>query len=233
MRTQHTSRTVTALSLALASAIALIVAASLPGASGLLATVLAQAKAPQAQAPQTKTPPAKAPQTAAPQTKTATPGPISTQAQPLNPVGGQKDGPPVTPKPGGPLAPSKTTYKVDAIEFFLTPDQFVEYKFRLNTGDRMMFNWKATGPVEVDFHTVPDGKPISASETYQRGQMSSGSGDYRSPYPGLHGWYWHNTSKTDVKLVLNASGFWTEAWMFSGDPVGDEMPLQDPAPPEN
>ncbi len=235
MKTQHTSRTVTAASLALASAIALIVVVSLAGDSGLVTTGLAQTKPPQAQAPQTKAPQAKAPQTAAPQTKTATPDPaqISTQAQPLNPVGGQKDGPPVTPKPGGPFTPSKTTYKVDAIEFFLTPDQFVEYKFRLNTGQRMIFNWKATGPVEVDFHTVPDGKPISASETLQRGQMSSGSGDYRAPYPGLHGWYWHNTSKKEVKLVLNASGFWTEAWMFSGDPVGDPMPLQDPAPPEN
>jgi hypothetical protein len=28
------------------------------------------------------------------------------------------------------------------------------------------------------------------------------------------------------------SGFWTEAWMFSGDPMGDPMPLQDPKPPE-
>ena len=234
MKTQHTSRTVTAASLAVASAIALIVAVSLPGSSGLLATGFAQAKPAQTPPPQTKAPQAKAPQTAAPQTKTATPAPpVSTQAQPLNPVGGQRDGPPVTPKPGGPLTPSKTTYKVDAIEFFLTPDQFVEYKFRKNTGQRMIFNSKATGPVEVDFHTVPDGKPISASETYQRGQASSGSGDYRSPYPGLHGWYWHNTGKEGVKIVLNASGFWTEAWMFSGDPVGDPMPLQDPAPPEN
>jgi hypothetical protein len=222
MTTQHTRRTVTAASLVLALAIGF--------------TAFAQTRAPQAQAPQTKAAPArpapaKAPQTAAPQTKTA-PAPVSTQAQPLNPVGGQRDGPDVTPKPGGPFTPSKTTYKVDAIEFFLTPDQFVEYKFRLNTGQRMIFNWKADGPVEVDFHTVPDGKPISASETYQRGMMSSGSGDYRSPYPGLHGWYWHNTSKKDVKLTLNAAGFWTEAWMFSGDPTGDEMPLQDPAPPE-
>ena len=239
MTTQHASRTVTAASLALASAIALIVAISLPGASGLVATGLAQAKPPQTQAPPAKAPQAKPPQTQAapakaPQPQAAqAPAPVSTQAQPLNPVGGQKDGPPITPKPGGPLTPSKTTYKVDAIEFFLTPDQFVEYKFRLNTGQRMIFNWKATGPVEVDFHTVPDGKPISASETYQRGQMSSGSGDYRSPYPGLHGWYWHNTGKEGVKIVLNASGFWTEAWMFSGDPVGEPMELQDPAPPEN
>ena len=227
MNTQHTNRTVTALSLALASAIALIIAVSLPGASGLVATGLAQAKPPQTQAPAAKPPQTKPAQSKPAQT------PATQNPPPVNPVGGQKDGPPVTPKPGGPLTPSAKTYKVDAVEFFLTPDQFVEYKFRLNTGQRMIFNWKATGPVEVDFHTVPDGKPISASETLQRGQMSSGSGDYRAPYPGLHGWYWHNTSKKEVKLVLNASGFWTEAWMFSGDPVGDPMPLQDPAPPEN
>jgi hypothetical protein len=212
MPTKHTKKTVIVASLALASAIALIVAVSLRGTSGLFGAGLAQTTASQTQAAQSQ---------------------VSTPQAPLNPVGGQRDGPPVTPKPGGPLTPSATTYKVDAIEFFLTPDQFVEYKFRLNTGQRMIFNWKATGPVEVDFHTVPDGKPISASETYQRGQASRGCGDYRSPYPGLHGWYWHNTGKTDVKLVLNASGFWTEAWMFSGDPMGDPMPLQDPAPPEN
>jgi hypothetical protein len=217
MTTQHTSRTVTAASLALAAVIAIVIAACGSGTSG--GTDLAQAKPPQTQAP-----PDKAPEP---------PAAPTSQSPPVNPVGGQKDGPPVTPKPGGPLTPSATTFKVDAEEFFLRPDQFVEYKFRLNTGARMVFNWKATGPVEVDFHTVPDGKPISASETYQRAQASSGSGDYRAPYPGLHGWYWHNTGKKDVKLVLNASGFWTEAWMFSGDPVGDPMPLQDPAPPEN
>ncbi len=204
MTTQRIKRTASVASLALA-AIALIVAVSCRGT---------QTKATQTQAPPTQT-----------DTQVSAPG------APLNPVGGQRDGPPVTPKPGGPLTPSAKTFKVDAQEFFLTPDDFVEYKFRLNTGDRMIYNWKATGPVEVDFHTVPDGKPISASETYQRGQMSSGSGDYISPYPGLHGWYWHNTGKTEVRLVLNASGFWTEAWMFSGDPKGDPMPLQDPAPP--
>ena len=65
--------------------------------------------------------------------------------QPLNPVGGQPGGPPIAPKPGGPLTPSDTTYKVDAIEFWLIPDQFVEYKFNLKTGAMMVFNWKADG----------------------------------------------------------------------------------------
>jgi hypothetical protein len=143
--------------------------------------------------------------------------------QPLNPVGGQPGGPPIAPN---------TTYKVDAIEFGLMPDQFVEYKFRLKTGEIMVFNWKASVPVDVDFHTVPDGKPISASETFMRGPASTGSGVYRAPYPGLHGWYWKNTSKESVTIVLNASGFFTEARMFSGDPVGEEMPVQDPPPPQ-
>src|SRR5262245_54431842 len=152
--------------------------------------------------------------------------------QPRNPVGGQPAGPPIAPKPGGPLAPSATTYKVDAIEFFLTPDQFVEYKFNLKTGEMMVFNWKATGPLDVDFHTVPEGKPISASETFFRGAASSGQGTYRAPYPGLHGWYWHNTGKEGVKIVLNASGFFSQGMMFSGDPVGEPMDVKDPPPPE-
>ena len=80
--------------------------------------------------------------------------------QAVNPVGGQPGGPPITPKPGGPLTPNEATYKIDAIEFFITPDQFVEYKFLLKTGATMVFNWKASAPVDVDFHTVPEGKPI-------------------------------------------------------------------------
>ena len=152
--------------------------------------------------------------------------------QALNPVGGQPGGPPVEPEPGGPLTPSETTYKVDAIEFGLRPDQFVEYKFRLTTGATMVFNWKADFPIDVDFHTVPDGKPISASETYLRGSKSEGQGTYSAPYPGLHGLYWKNTGTEFVSIVLHAAGFFTEARMFSGDPVGELMEVRDPPPPE-
>jgi hypothetical protein len=254
MTTQQTSRTVTApgysavskaavrayhsvaracgaAALPCAIAIALIVTVSLPGASGvdplgLVATGLAQTKPPA---------PTKPPAQAKPPAQTKPPAPTQQPAPPpqaLNPAGGQPAGPPVTPKPGGPLTPSRTTYKVDAIEFFLTPNQFVEYKFNLTTGATMMFNWKATGPLDVDFHTVPEGKPISASETYFRGKASSGSGTYRAPYPGLHGWYWLNSGKEGVKIVLNASGFFTQGMMFSGDPVGEPMEVKDPPPPE-
>jgi hypothetical protein len=151
--------------------------------------------------------------------------------QAVNPVGGQPGGPPIEPKPGGPLNPTDTTYKVDAIELFITPEQFVEYKFELKQGAMMVFNWKATAPIDVDFHTVPAGKPISASETFMRGKVGSGQGTYRAPYDGLHGWYWKNTTKEPVTIILNASGFFREARMFSGDPVGEPMEVRDPEPP--
>jgi hypothetical protein len=156
---------------------------------------------------------------------------VAQTAPATNPRGGQPGGPPITPKPGGPLAPSASTYKIDAIELTILPGDFVEYKFDLKTGAMMVFNWKATGPVDVDFHTVPAGKPISASETFMRGTASKGQGTYRAPYAGLHGWYWLNTGKTMVTITLIAAGFFTEARMFSGDPVGEPMEVRDPDPP--
>jgi hypothetical protein len=197
---------------------------------GLVSTGLAQAKPPAQTKPAAQAKPPAQAKPAAP-AKPAAQAPSVAQGPPATPLAGQPLGPPITPKPGGFLTPYDTTYHIDAIEFLLPPGNFVEYKFRLKTGAMMMFNWNATGPVEVDFHTVPDGKPISASETYLRGIFSKGSGTYRAPYPGMHGWYWNNAGKEDVRLILQASGFWTEARMYSGDPEGDVMELQDPAPP--
>jgi hypothetical protein len=159
------------------------------------------------------------------------PGRAQQSGRALNPAGGQPGGPPITPKPGGPLAPIDTTYKIDAIDLFITPEQFVEYKFNLKAGATMIYSWKATGPLDVDFHTVPDGKPISASETFFRGKASNGNGTYRAPYAGLHGWYWKNTGKEPVTITVHAAGFFNEARMFSGDPVGEPMEVRDPEPP--
>lgn len=157
--------------------------------------------------------------------------PAFAQTAPMNPAGGQPGGPPITPKAGGPLTPSDITYKRDAIELYVVPGQFVEYKFQLKAGGTMIFNWKADGPLDVDFHTVPEGKPISASETFMRGVASSGQGTYKAPYAGLHGWYWKNSGSKPVKVVITAAGFFNEARMFSGDPVGEPMEVQDPEPP--
>lgn len=137
---------------------------------------------------------------------------------------------PMTAKPGGPIAPRPSSYKVDAIEFLLIPKQAVEYKFRLDKGAVMVYSWKADQKIRFDFHTIPDGKPISASQRFEAAEKDQAHGIYTAPYPGLHGWWWENSSNDTVIIKLTAAGFFTEAVMFSD---GEQIPfeVQDPPPP--
>lgn len=134
-------------------------------------------------------------------------------------------------KPEGPLDPAQGTYKVDAIDFTLFPGQAVEYKYRLPEGATMIYTWKADAPVRFDFHTVPDGKPISASERFEAGEVPQASGVYKAPYTGLHGWWWQNNGEKEVSIRVQTAGFYSQAMMFSGSPEGEPFPVQDPPPP--
>ncbi|MBM3820177.1 MAG: hypothetical protein FJW14_14330 [Acidimicrobiia bacterium] len=132
---------------------------------------------------------------------------------------------------GGPLTPRTAGYKVDAIDLTLIPGQTVEYKFRLDRGATMVYSWKVVegANVKYDFHTVPDGKPISASERMEAAEKNQAHGVYVAPYAGLHGWWWENSSNDIATIRINASGFFTEAVMFAPEPT--EMEVQDPPPP--
>jgi hypothetical protein len=61
-----------------------------------------------------------------------------------------------------------------------------------------MYSWKATAPIDFDFHTEPAGRPADASETFERGEAAESRGFYTAPYDGIHGWYWENLDDTDV-----------------------------------
>jgi hypothetical protein len=141
--------------------------------------------------------------------------------------------PPIAPASGGPLFPQQLPYKIDAIELTLMPKRFVEYKYELNEGGTMLYAWRATAPVEVDFHTEPAGKPPEASDSFERGQASSGRGTYRAPYAGIHGWYWENRTDKPVTITLQTAGFYGGARMFSDSGSSEAMEVQDaPPPPE-
>ena len=139
---------------------------------------------------------------------------------------------PMDARPEGPLKPRMAGYKVDGIDLTLEPGQAVEYKFHLEQGAVMIYTWKVVegANVRFDFHTVPDGKPISASERFMAAETSGGSGMYTAPYAGLHGWWWENTSKGTATIRLNASGFFSKGVMFAPEPY--DMEVQDPPVPE-
>lgn len=134
-------------------------------------------------------------------------------------------------RPEGPLDPTKGSYKIDAIDLTLIPGQTVEYKYRLPQGATMIYMWKADAPVRYDFHTVPDGKPLSASERFEAGESATASGVYTAPYSGLHGWWWENTGMKEVTIRIQTAGFYSQAMMFSDSPEGEPFEVQDPPPP--
>jgi hypothetical protein len=129
------------------------------------------------------------------------------------------------------VTPQQLAHKMDAIELTLQPGRGVEYKYQLAQGATMIYTWRATAPVDFDFHTEPAGKPPEASDSFEKGSAPEGHGSYRAPYDGIHGWYWENKTDKDVTITLQAAGFFPQAFMFDDDGSKEPMPVQDPPKP--
>ena len=115
---------------------------------------------------------------------------------------------------GGPVALQPAGFRVDTRMLTVPSLGSVEFKYRLPKGAVLVYAWRATAPVDFDFHTEPAGQPPSASETFERGSADVTQGSYTAPYDGLHGWYWENLYDTDVAITLEAAGFFTEGVLF-------------------
>jgi hypothetical protein len=89
----------------------------------------------------------------------------------------------------------------------------IEFKYELTRGAALIYTWRASAPVDFDFHTEPTASP-GASETFERGEATEKSGAYTAPYDGIHGWYWENLNDTDVTVTLEAAGFFSEGVLF-------------------
>jgi hypothetical protein len=136
----------------------------------------------------------------------------------------------VTPGLAGPVFPRPYDWRVDSREFTIPPGVGMEFKYELDKGATMLYSWKADGFVDYDFHTEPEGKPSSASDSFDKGQASQRRGGYTAPYDGIHGWYWENTSNKDVKVALQTAGFYDEATLFA--PKEPPQPMEIPERPE-
>lgn len=123
------------------------------------------------------------------------------------------EAPPVTPLEGGPVFPQPTDYRLDTRQLTVPSLGSIEFKYELARGAALMYTWRASAPVDFDFHTEPAASP-GASETFERGEAVEKSGFYTAPYDGIHGWYWENFNDADVTVTLEAAGFFSEARLF-------------------
>ena len=115
------------------------------------------------------------------------------------------------------IVPQGEAFHSETVEFKVGPRAGLEYKYRLDKGEALLYSWKATGPVNVEFHAEPDGAPRGYAQTYEKSQGVEASGTLMAPFPGIHGWYWENTGDQEITVTLTSSGFYNLAHEFRPD----------------
>jgi len=113
------------------------------------------------------------------------------------------------------IAPQEHGYQHETVEFRIGPRDAIEYKYRLDKGEALLYSWKATGPVNYELHAEPDGAPAGYAESFEkRNAMATASGTLTAPFSGIHGWYWENPTDVDVTVTLSAAGFYNLSYEF-------------------
>lgn len=102
----------------------------------------------------------------------------------------------------------------DQVAYTLEPYGSVEYKYHLQQGSPLLFDWQATGLVTSEFHGEPETGPEGYSDTYEIGKFTQRSGTFTAPTTGIHGWFWENRTSQDVTVTLKTSGFYSKAYEF-------------------
>jgi hypothetical protein len=119
---------------------------------------------------------------------------------------------------GTTVAAQERPFQQETIEFTLGPREQMEYKYRLEKREVLLYSWSATAPVAFEFHAEPDGAPRGYAETYEKGSgVAEAAGTLTAPFSGIHGWFWDNGHDSAVTIRLTASGFFNLSHEFRKD----------------
>jgi len=123
------------------------------------------------------------------------------------------------------VVPQDRTFQRETVEFKVAAGEGMEYKYRLEKGEALLYSWKATGPVHFEFHAAPDGAPRGYAQTYETGdETSQTSGTLTAPFSGIHGWFWENRGNQEIIVTLTSAGYYNIAHEFrTGAPVKNKM----------
>jgi hypothetical protein len=122
------------------------------------------------------------------------------------------------------LVPQERTFQTETVEFKVAPREGIEYKYRLDKGEALLYSWRTPTLVAYEFHAEPDGGPRGYAQTYEKNQASEASGTLTAPFSGIHGWYWENLSDQEITVTLTTAGYYNIAHEFrTGAPVKNKM----------
>jgi hypothetical protein len=113
------------------------------------------------------------------------------------------------------VAGEEHPFHQETVEFTIAPRDFVEYKYRLDKGQALLYSWNATSTVSYELHAEPDGAPRGYAESYEKQpQAREASGTLTAPFSGIHGWYWENIGDQPVTVTLKSAGFYSMSHEF-------------------
>ncbi len=123
------------------------------------------------------------------------------------------------------LVGQEKPFQQESVDFKLAPREGMEYKYRLDKGEALLYSWSATAPVDYELHAEPDGAPAGYAQSYEKKPASNGaSGTLTAPFPGIHGWYWENKTDRDVTVTLKTAGYYNLSHEFrNGQPTKNKM----------
>ena len=131
---------------------------------------------------------------------------------------------------GGPagqpiIVPQERAFKEETVTFKVAAHEGMEYKYRLDKGEALLYAWTATAPVNYELHAEPDGAPRGYAQSYETGQATSeASGTLTAPFTGIHGWFWENTGAQELTVTLTTAGYYNMSHEFrTGAPVRNKM----------
>jgi hypothetical protein len=136
-----------------------------------------------------------------------------------------------TPASAGIYRLEPATYKVDSEEIGLHPGEGFEIKYHMQKGATLIFAWKADGLLQSEFHGEPDVKPKpDYFESYLLDKVGKREsyGSFVAPTTGVHGWFWQNKTKDDIRMHLSVSGFFDTAKMYEAGAPPEELIIKDP-----
>ena len=110
-----------------------------------------------------------------------------------------------------PIALQDGEYRLDEASLSVGPGGWLEYTYRMEAGAAMLFSWQASGPLNYNFHSAPDGAPPGYAESFDAQENDRAHGAYTAPFTGVHGWYWENETAEEVTISFWTAGFYSEA----------------------
>jgi hypothetical protein len=106
-------------------------------------------------------------------------------------------------------------FRQETRQFEIEPGEGMEYKYRLEPGDTILYSWTADAPLHVEMHSQPDGAPLFYANSLRfEDEITGANGSFTAPYPGIHGWYWENFSNDIITVTLTSAGFYAESQEF-------------------